>query len=311
MEKSCSHYCSHCKKNYSCRQNLLRHNKRFHGQNGQKVSQKVSQDYKKVSQKVSHFDPPVSQKVSHEKKYKCKKCDKKYVHKQSCWKHEKKCTFEKPDYEDMYTKLKSDLLKLMNKKYKVHHNTLKKLCKDNNIEIDNSITNNILTNSNNVNSNNQINSNNTTINIIALGGEELPYVLSKKEQLKILNSGYMSLNKLIEYVHFNDNYPQFQNIAITNLNNPYAYQYDESKNKYIVCKKDELIRDVIEFRMIDIDDFYKKYGGKLNDKMKKVVQDLIDKMDEDDINNLQLEKTEQVKILMYNNSNVIDNPQLK
>ena len=37
--------------------------------------------------------------------------------------------------------------------------------------------------------------------------------------------------------------------------------------------------------------------------MKKIVQDLIDKMDDDNINDFQLKKNEQVKILMYNNSN--------
>ena len=41
----------------------------------------------------------------------------------------------------------------------------------------------------------------------------------------------MSKRSLIECVHFNDKYPQFKNIAITNLKDNIAYKYDNIDNK--------------------------------------------------------------------------------
>ena len=87
-----------------------------------------------------------------------------------------------------------------------------------------------------------------------MGYEDLS-VLSKKEKISILNHGYKSLDHLIEHIHFNDNYPQFKNVAITNINNDYAYRYCTRLKKMILCKKTELINDLIDFRMIDLDEF--------------------------------------------------------
>ena len=78
--------------------------------------------------------------------------------------------------------------------------------------------------------------------------------LTKKEKIKILNNGYQSFNKLIECVHFNDKYPQFKNIAITNLKDNIAYKYDNIDNKFIACKKDELLEDLMDIRTIDLEE---------------------------------------------------------
>ena len=71
--------------------------------------------------------------------------------------------------------------------------------------------------------NNQLNNCNiTNINIVQLGKEDIVNTLSQKEKIGILNNCYQSIDKLIEYVHFNPKYPQFKNIAITNLIDEYA-----------------------------------------------------------------------------------------
>jgi len=114
-----------------------------------------------------------------------------------------------------------------------------------------------------------------------LGYEDLS-VLSKKEKISILNYGYKSLDHLIEHIHFNDNYPQFKNVAITNINNDYAYRYCTRLKKMILCKKTELINDLIDFRMIDLDEFYSEYKHKLEPIKRNAVEKLIEYMNEDE-----------------------------
>jgi len=102
----------------------------------------------------------------------------------------------------------------INTQIKIHPKRLEKICRDINTG------KKTIYNNSNVN-NGTINNTNTTINnvvVYQLGYEDLS-VLSKKEKISILNYGYKSLDHLIEHIHFNDNYPQFKNVAITNINN--------------------------------------------------------------------------------------------
>jgi hypothetical protein len=113
---------------------------------------------------------------------------------------------------------------------------------------------------NNNNNNNTINNiiNNNNNYIIGIGNENLDEVFSRKEKLDILRRGYSCLDYLIEYVHFNENYPQFKNILITNLQNNLAYKYDEDKKIFITISKERLLEDIISERMYDINTFYEE-----------------------------------------------------
>jgi flagellar motility protein MotE (MotC chaperone) len=121
-------------------------------------------------------------------KYVCKYCNKELSCKQSKWKHEKACN-------------KSEINLLKEKINKLE----KKIDKSSNKTI---------------NDNKQINNgtiNNNNINIkVSLGNENIDD-LSKKDQLKILNSGYMGLIKIIELLNLNPDLPQYNNILVTNL----------------------------------------------------------------------------------------------
>jgi hypothetical protein len=301
MESERSFYCEICEKNYKSIQSLSNHKRKFHP----KVSQKVIQNGVKVSQKVSQNDEKVSQKVS--KKIICKVCKKEYKHKQSLWRHEKKCN--KKDYLEKIEKeneiMKKELLKLMNKKCKIHPNTLKKICRDNGIMIDNSNINSHNTN-NITNNNNTVNNN--TINIIGFGfeGMDIDKTLTKQEKIKILKYGGSSLYKFVEYIHFNDKYPQYQNIAITNLNNPYAYKYDSRKQKFIACLKDELLDELIDTRILDIDEFYNIYGNKIDNNKKIAIENLIKEMNEDEETERYQYIKKKLKILIYNSKNPLE-----
>jgi len=50
----------------------------------------------------------------------------------------------------------------------------------------------------------------------------------------------------------------------------------------ILCKKTELINDLIDFRMIDLDEFYSEYKHKLEPIKRNAVEKLIEYMNEDE-----------------------------
>ena len=292
--------CKLCNKEYSCRQNLWKHNQKYHINNNSKVSQEVVVSQPKVSQEI--------------KQYKCKYCEKTYMHKQSKYKHEKKCKndlieennklkeiikIKEEKYEKELTEIKQQLLTIMNKNCKVHPKTLQKI-------------NNQL-NANNSNINSTVNSNNTVnYNIIALGHEDLTEVFSKKEKLTILKNKRMCLDYIIKYTHFNDKFqrsavafkqslkdaPQFKNIMITNTQNDLAYKYDKNENKFVAISKDELLNNLMDPRMSDITLFYEELDDELDEKTKKIIDKFLEQMDDDKFKDT---KKKDIKIIIYNN----------
>ena len=273
MEKvNSKYYCDICDKYYKSVNSLSNHKRKFHNNNKPNFSQDKP-DYQ--------FD------ISQNGLYECRFCNKKYKHIQSRWKHEQKCKVEYNDEKEILQKenlelkkelkeIKQQMLDLMNKTCKMHPKTLQKI-------------------------NNQLNNCNiTNINIVKFGKEDVMNTLSRKEKLKILNNGYQSFNKLIEYVHFNDKYPQFKNIAITNLKDNIAYKYDPDDNKFIACKKDELLEDLMDIRTIDLEEILNENIDTISNlkvsKLKTSIEKLYDK------NNFYDKKKSDIKLLVYNKS---------
>ncbi len=141
--------------------------------------------------------------------------------------------------------------------------------------------------------------NNNTINIIALGHENLTEVFSKKEKMNILKYKYGSLSQLVEYTHFNEKYPQFKNILITNTQNAIGYKFNEKKNQYVATKKDELLEDIVDARMCDINSFYEELEGELDEKTKDIIDKLKEQIENDPAYR-DLKKND-IKLIIYNN----------
>ena len=74
---------------------------------------------------------------------------------------------------------------------------------------------------------------------------------------------------LVEYAHFNDKYPQFKNILITNTQNKLAYKYDIRTKQFIAVDKDDLLEDIVDERMCDINSFYEELDTKTKEIFKK------------------------------------------
>ena len=231
--------CKTCNKNYKSYNSLGNHNRRFHQSILQKnISEnigKISETSNKLSEKLGKISEDIISKNM--KVYNCRKCNKIYYNLQSRWSHEKICNNNIILYDNKIEQLENKIIELENK------------ISNNNIITNNTNTNNSTTNTNNsttntnngtINTNNgTINTNNGTINnttnnIIKVSfGEEDISILSCKDKKMILNSGFNSIIKLIETMHLNDNYKQFQNIQITNLKDKYGKYYDDTTKQFI------------------------------------------------------------------------------
>lgn len=307
MSLPSNYKCNICNKYYKSKQSFWNHKNKFHSKNNPDIIHHNHSDNHDII-KYNHITDIKNE--DSDKKYSCKFCHKNFTHYQNRWRHEKKCKeslliknemLEKQNQElkEMFKKeislLKQQLLESMNKNCKKHPKTLQKINKFATANKLNNQYNNNQTNTNCI-------VNNNTINIIPLGQEKLTDILSSKEQKMILSKKQQSLNYLIEYIHFNDKYPQFQNIIITNLKDNIAYKYDDSMNKFIATTKDELLEILMENRIIDIEDFYSFNSDKLNENTKITLNKFIDKIRHDD--EYFDKKNSDIKLILYNNSDI-------
>jgi len=291
MEKvNSKYYCELCDKYYKSINSLCNHNKKFHPKDAPKDSELLLKSSKKLQIAPENIK-------NNEREYKCSFCEKVFSKNSNLQRHLKlnrckmkdnikneneKLKKENAELKEMFTKqideLKEQLTLLMNKTCKMHHKKFQK--------INNQLTNNTQYN-------------NCTFNIVQLGQENLQEVLSKKEQLTILRKKHNSLNYLIDYIHCNQKFPEFSNVIVTNLQNNVAYKFDETKNNFVAINKDELIDDIIYYRINDLEEFYDINLNSLDEKTRNIITNIINKMEKDD--KFISKKKDQIKLILYNN----------
>ena len=291
MEKvNSKYYCKLCNKYYKSINSLCNHNKKYHPKDTPKDSELLHNCSEKLQKAPDNNE-------NNEQEYECFFCEKTFSRNSNLQRHLKlnrckmkdniknenqKLKKENAELKEMFTKqideLKEQLTLLMNKTCKMHPKTFQK--------INNQLTNNT-------------EYNNCTFNIVQLGQENLQEVLSKKEQLTILRKRHNSLNYLIDYIHFNQKFPEFSNVIVTNLQNNVAYKYDEIKNNFVAINKDELIDDIIYYRINDLEEFYDINLNSLDEKTRNIITNIINKMEKDD--KFISKKKDQIKLILYNN----------
>ena len=166
-------------------------------------------------------------------KYECIYCNKCYSTNSHMRRHEKTCKVKK-DNEKKDNEIKE--LKEMVEKLLVNSDG-------------NTITNN---NTNN-NSNNNTNSNNTihnTININNYGEENTKYITSDYILNLLKFKPAKAIPELIKHTHFNDKYPENQNIKITNKKGPHIKIM--KNNKWELQNKEETITDLIDRQQLHL-----------------------------------------------------------
>jgi len=276
--------CKICNKNYASYNSLGNHNRKFHNSihndvKGQKQSKNntllVKKGQKKSKNNINDYM----------KDYNCRKCNKICNNKQSRWYHEKICKNEIILYDNKIEQLENKI-----------------------IELENIITNNGTNNTNYGTINNTTNNNTTNIIKVSFGEEDIS-ILSDKDKKSIMNSGFSSMIKLIETIHLNKNYKQFQNVQISNLKDKYAKYYDEKINNFITVSKTELIDEIICYRTLnlkEIHDEYNKNTIKHNNVLKLInkLENYTPEDDDDKLYKFYKELCSEITLLFYNKSKI-------
>jgi hypothetical protein len=302
--------CTNCNNSYKHKQSLYRHKKNCiiikkecatvpTITDTQKCSQKYSQNVAKIAKKCSQNVAILENAPNPVKKtFKCSHCDKVYKHSSSKYKHQKKCKSKEltknNELEDIIERVKNEMLSEINKKYKVHHNTFKKI----RVDLEESsakIINNTINNDNSINNNIQIN-----FQLTPIGKENFVYNLDKETQLAVVNKTYDSINHLCQITHFNPNTPEYNSFAITNSQNNLAYMYNDKTKKYDVITKDKLLFELMHERGCDIRDFIDTYKEEIRPCIRNRTTSFLDKLETD--KTYYKKKSLELKTQIYNNT---------
>jgi uncharacterized C2H2 Zn-finger protein len=150
------------------------------------------------------------------KTYNCRRCNKIFNNVKTRWSHEKKCTVNNDNEID---NLKKEIDKLKNKLVSITNNTTNNNSNNNN---NNNITNNIINNK-----------------YVMFPNFEYKEVLTKEEIIDILNKNEEAIEESVMKIHFNDKFPEFQNIYISNLRDSKVHIFDGKQ--FIVTNKNQTI----------------------------------------------------------------------
>lgn len=197
---------------------------------------------------------------------KCNFCGITFNHKQSLYRHLKKCTL-------------------------ANAHTIKDNYFEQNVQ--NNSTNNIIDNRKFIqNIQNNISGN---VKLVKFGDEDLSSIKDDVYK-KILNSGFKSVPNLIEHVHFNTSNPDNQNIYISNMKNTFILVYDGEK--WEVKDRDDVIEELMYSKT---DHLLEKFDDLIDELPTKAInkfQRFIEKKDDDKVVE-QMKKD--IKLILYNN----------
>jgi len=225
--------------------------------------------------------------ASESENFECKFCKKIYFHRQSLYKHLKKCEEKKKDDEDKKNLL--NLVEILNKQLEEQrdqineqNNQINELIKKTGINIG---TQNIQQN----------------INILAYNNTDISH-LTDKDYLKCLKHSNFCIPHLIEQIHFNPKKPENHNIYISNLKNNYVMVYDGIR--WIIRDRDESIQNLIDDKESIIEQKLEEWienGNKYPDIMKKFNRYLEKKENDKVFNKVKGE----IKLMLFNNRDII------
>jgi hypothetical protein len=171
------------------------------------------------------------------------------------------------------------------------------------------------TQNNNIQNNNVVNN---TFQLVGFGKEDIIDLLTMQEKKQIMNAKFCCLEKLVEIIHCGK-YDQFKNIIITNMKDNYIYKYDEDKENFVLAMKSNVLNSLLDCRVSDIEVIYNELveNNKLDKNTKDIVEKFINRINYSDekytdidgkeYENYKHYKINEIKILLYNNQDKINN----
>ena len=152
----------------------------------------------------------------------------------------------------------------------------------------------------NIGSNNSNIQNNihNEIKIIAYGKEDTSYITDNEYKL-LIHKGFKSVPNLVEYIHFNGNKPENQNIYISNMRDNYVLVYDGGQ--WQMRERDDILQDIIDNKT----DILNEKFDELLDKLDEITIKRFKKfLDEKDDNKISVQLKKDLKLIMYNRNKI-------
>lgn len=218
--------CEHCLKTFTKKSNLTRHIENY-CKEIKKNSDYKDIEIKELLEQLANKDKQIDMLMEQNSEFK------------------KIIVEEKQDHRKETGELHKMIFDLIKKE------TKNKANKTNKTNI-NSQNNGVINNSNTTNTSNTANINNGTVNnnniTIQFGKEDLS-IIDKKHFINLIKSnstGAKIITDLVKMIHFNDEYPQFQNVCMTDLNRDHILLFDGVKWNTLTNSGDKIIPEIIE-----------------------------------------------------------------
>lgn len=208
----------------------------------------------------------------------CKFCNKSFKHKQSMLRHIRLYCKEKKELDE--SKELKNIIMIQSKQ-------IEKLLENQNNQINNTLNNND-------------NSNNKTINNIQINnyGEENLEMLTDEFKIDCVRHPYYALVRIIEKIHFNDEYPENKNIRLLNKRDNKIQIRDNGK--WFYKNKEDTIRFALDDSNEKLEQFYNEKNKQFRKLIRLSCKEIIKNVQESD-KELLIDLYKEMDLVLFNN----------
>ncbi len=289
--------CKICNKLYSSASSLCNHNKKFHSNN---VVQNGTTVVLGGINVVQNCQNNLNDNGKQTNILSCCFCKRQFNDRSNKWKHEKKCKQKNKEEtiiqqleiklqlkekelqqkEEQFNKaiieIKKEFIDLLNKNGTVSDKNLKQINKKVQ-KVNNTYNVGGINNINNGNINNgQINN-----TYVKFGNLDYTKIFSDKDLRKLMTTHkMMCLDELIKKIHFNDKYPEYGNIFITNLRDNLAYIFDGKE--FIATNRTATLVDLVDNHTNEINLSLDNHRAKLDEYTINKIEEMLNKLESED-----------------------------
>lgn len=177
--------------------------------------------------------------------------------------------------------------------------TTNNITNNNPVNTTNNITNPITNNNTNCNNTTNVTNN----NVILVGyGKEKNEGFPDEDMINICKKGYESILEFFRYIHFNDKYPQYQNIYKVSSHDSDLRLYTGARWE-LTRKGDKIDSAISKYIGIlsDIIDYNEEFKKKLGEPHIRNMTRFLDKIQDEKINKLELNIIrKEIELMLYN-----------